>query len=47
MIFADDHSIPSDDIGAISAALGALCRDQGEANWTNRAIFLQPAKRGT
>jgi len=46
VIFADDHSIPTDDVGAIAAALGALWREQGDENWTNRAVFLRPTKRG-
>jgi hypothetical protein len=46
VIFADDRSIPSDDVGAIAAALRALCREQGDEDWTNRALFLRPAPHG-
>ena len=45
VIFADDRSIPSDDVGAIVAALAALQRTHGGESWTNQAHFLRPARR--
>jgi uncharacterized protein DUF5615 len=45
VIFADDRSIPSHDVGALVAALAALWKAFDHDDWTSRAHFLQRARR--
>jgi predicted nuclease of predicted toxin-antitoxin system len=43
IVFVDGRTIRSDDYGALFRALIALYDSEGDATWSDRLIFLQPA----
>lgn len=40
LIFVDEKSIPQNDIGGMARALCELWKLHGDADWTNRCLFL-------
>ena len=41
IIYVDEKTIPSDDIGSLVRAIAQLIREFGEVEWTDRQAFLR------